>query len=293
MQGGSGGGCRSRIAQGVTEFYNKFLSSQTMTKRNYKTTRTFRFQKTDGSRPPEKTRRLKRRRIADSRLRSLARFIWRGGLILSALGLFVSVALVLPWRWLAPPTSAFMLRDRFLNSRNVYHHWVSWKDISPYLPIAVVAAEDQKFPRHRGFDFESIVKATRESRGRMRGASTISQQVVKNLYLWPGRSYVRKGLEAWLTVLIETLWTKQRILEVYLNVAEFGPGVYGAGAASERLLHKSPSRLSLREAALLAAVLPSPKRMSAARPSTYVNRRAGEIAVWVRKLGGPQYLSDL
>jgi monofunctional biosynthetic peptidoglycan transglycosylase len=223
----------------------------------------------------------------------MARLLWRGGLLLSAVVLLISLALVLPWRWLSPPTTAFMLRDRWQHGRDVHHHWVAWEDLSPYLPIAVVAAEDQKFPQHGGFDFDAIAKATRERRGRMRGASTITQQVAKNLFLWPGRSLVRKGLEAWFTVLIETLWPKQRILEVYLNVAEFGPGVYGAGAASERYFHRPAVRLGLHEAALLAAVLPSPRRMSAARPSAYVNRRAREIAGWVRKLGGPRYLSDL
>ena len=131
------------------------------------------------------------------------------------------------------------------------------------------------------------------SGGGMRGASTITQQVAKNLFLWPGRSLLRKGLEAYLTLLIEALWPKRRILEIYLNVAEFVPGIYGAGAAAEMIFRKPPSRLTLREAALLAAVLPNPVRMSARRPSAYVNRRAGEISVWVRKLGGPAYLSDL
>src|SRR5690606_5359153 len=129
-----------------------------------------------------------------------------------------------------------------------------------------IAAEDQKFPVHHGFDFDSIADALNERRTRRRGASTISQQVAKNLYLWNGHSYVRKGIEAYLTLWIETLWTKERILAVYLNIAEFGPGVYGAPAASRRYFHKSASRLTLYESALLAAVLPNPKRMSAGRP---------------------------
>jgi monofunctional biosynthetic peptidoglycan transglycosylase len=216
---------------------------------------------------------------------------WAGLSVLAVL--VISVLMVLPWRWLAPPTSAFMLYHQRSTDRGIHHFWVPWEQIAPWLPIAVVAAEDQKFPRHRGFDFDSILKAAQERRGRMRGASTISQQVAKNLFLWSGRSYLRKGLEAYLTLLIEALWPKRRILEIYLNVAEFGPGIYGAGAAAEMIFRKPPSRLTLREAALLAAVLPNPVRMSARRPSAYVNRRAGEIAVWVRKLGGPAYLSDL
>ena len=234
-----------------------------------------------------------RRTPKQARTRSIGRLLVYGGLMISGLGLALSVLVVLPWRWLAPPTTAFMLRDQLTGDRAIYYRWTSWEDISPHLPIAVVAAEDQKFPQHQGFDFDQIIKATRERRGRMRGASTISQQVAKNLYLWPGRSYVRKGLEAWLTVLIETLWSKQRILEMYVNVAEFGPGVFGVGAASQKFFRKSPSRLSRHEAALLAAVLPAPGRRSAARPSAYVQRRARQITAWVRKLGGPQYLSDL
>jgi monofunctional biosynthetic peptidoglycan transglycosylase len=261
-----------------------------MTKRKHPTTRTFRF---GSGRPSEPASPPKRRSGNGRGLPALIRMALRGGLILGAVFLLVSVALVLPWRWLAPPTSAFMLSAQWHADREIRHHWVEWQALSRYLPIAVVAAEDQKFPHHYGFDFESIAKATRERRSRIRGASTITQQVAKNLYLWPGRSYVRKGLEAWLTVLIETLWSKRRILEVYLNIAEFGRGVFGAGAASQTFFRKPPDRLTLREAALLAAVLPSPQRMSAARPSAYVHRRAREIAGWVRKLGGPQYLSDL
>jgi monofunctional biosynthetic peptidoglycan transglycosylase len=218
------------------------------------------------------------------------------------LNLVVLVALlgvvsVLPWRWIAPPTTAFILRAQIDAAREgdakVYQRWLSWKEISPHLAIAVVAAEDQKFPTHHGFDFESISRAVRDRFSRPRGASTISQQVAKNLFLWRERSFLRKGLEACLTLLVEGLWPKRRILEVYLNVAEFGPGVFGAGAASELLLGKRAAELTLEEAALLAAVLPSPGRMSPAHPSAYVRKRAGEIAEAVRNLGGPRYLADL
>lgn len=211
-----------------------------------------------------------------------------------AVGLILlSIAMVLPWRWFALPTSTFMLREQLLNDHPIHYRWVSWDRISPHLAIAVVAAEDQKFPIHHGFDFESIAQALDEEKGRRRGASTISQQVAKNLFLWPGRSYVRKGLEAYFTILIETLWPKRRILEIYLNVAEFGPGTFGVGAASRRYFAKSPDQLSLWEASLLAAVLPNPKKMSAARPSAYVRGRAWEIRTWVRQLGGPRYLADI
>ena len=166
-------------------------------------------------------------------------------------------------------------------------------EISLAVPIAVVAAEDQKFPHHHGFDFQSLSDALREDRRHRRGASTISQQLAKNLYLWPGRSLLRKALEAYFTVLIELTWPKRRILEVYLNVVEFGPKVYGIDAASRLFFGKPPNGITSREAALLAAVLPSPKRMSALRPSKYVRKRAAEIEAAVRDLGGPGYLARL
>jgi monofunctional biosynthetic peptidoglycan transglycosylase len=198
------------------------------------------------------------------------------------------VVLVLPFRWLDPPTTVFILRDP--GAPAFARPWVGMEHISPALPIAVVSAEDQKFPHHRGFDFDAISQALKEDRGSVRGASTITQQLAKNLYLWPGRSLVRKGLEAGFTVLLELLWPKRRILEVYLNVVEFGPGIYGVAAASEVFFGKHPRQLTSREAALLAAVLPSPKRLSAARPSAYVERRVARIRRGVRNLGGPGYL---
>lgn len=214
----------------------------------------------------------------------------------AALGWIVlTVLLVLPWRWIPPPTTAFMLRERFGGEAMLHYQWVSWDRISPHLAIAAVAAEDQKFPDHFGFDFDSIADAMEEKRrgGRLRGASTISQQVAKNLYLWPGQNLVRKGLEAYFTVAIELLWPKRRILEVYLNVAEFGPGAFGVLAASRHAFLREPGNLTPRQAATLIAVLPSPKRMSAASPSEYVLRRTREIQHAVAQLGGAGYLSGL
>ena len=215
-------------------------------------------------------------------------FLWTLALVA-----IMSIALTLPWRWFTPPTTAFILRDQFGRNGRVQQQWVPLTAISPSLPIAVVAAEDQKFPTHYGFDFESLSDALQENRQRQRGASTISQQVAKNLYLWSGRSIIRKGLEAYFTVLIELMWPKRRILEVYLNVVEFGPGIYGVDTASRSFFGKPPSRIDSEEAALLAAVLPSPRRMSAARPSKYVQRRAAEIQEVVQSLGGPDYLAGL
>lgn len=195
---------------------------------------------------------------------------------------------MLPWRWIPLPTTAFVLRA----DTPVDYRWVPLDEISPTLALSVVAAEDQKFPDHGGFDYVAIREAAFERRERRRGASTISQQVAKNVYLWPGRSLARKGIEAYLTVWIELLWPKRRILEVYLNVAEFGPGVYGAEAAAQRFFGRRASQLGPREASLLAAVLPNPRRMSAAEPSEYVRGRAAEIARAARRLG-PQHLAEL
>jgi len=212
------------------------------------------------------------------------------GLLLAALsGLLLGVALVLPWRWIAPPTSAFMLAERWSVGAPDYR-WMPLAQISPQLAIAVVASEDQKFPTHYGFDLDSIRDALSADRNQPRGASTLSQQVAKNLFLWGGRSYLRKGIEAYLTLLMESLWGKQRILEIYLNIAEFAPGIYGAEAASQRLFGKPARRLTLFESSLLAAVLPNPKRMRVVPASDYVSERAAAIRREVRQLGGAHYL---
>jgi monofunctional biosynthetic peptidoglycan transglycosylase len=197
-------------------------------------------------------------------------------------------------RWINPPTTAFMLSRRaeglFNPSRRVsiQYEWQDIDRISRNAQLAMIAAEDQKFLNHDGFDMESIEKALEarsRNHGRLRGASTISQQVAKNLFLWSGRNWLRKGVEAVYTVLIETLWPKRRILEVYLNVAEFGDGVYGVGAASPAFFGKPAARLTRHEAALLASVLPNPKRMHADRPSRYVERRAWWIERQMMRLG--------
>lgn len=211
---------------------------------------------------------------------------------LAAAWVGVSALLVLPLRWLDPPISSFMIQAS-LSGEVVRYRWADWRDISSSMPIAAVAAEDQRFPQHAGFDFRAIESAILEEPGEPRGASTISQQVAKNLWLWPGRSWIRKGLEAWFTVWIETLWPKRRILEIYLNIAEFGPGVFGVDAAARRYFGKPAADLSQQEASLLAAVLPAPKRMSPTRPSRYVHQRARWIREQVRQLGGPGYLADL
>jgi monofunctional glycosyltransferase len=175
----------------------------------------------------------------------------------------------------------------------LHYEWKSAQKISKNLPIALVAAEDQKFPTHYGFDLEAMKKAHASNlRGRkIKGASTITQQLAKNLFLWSGRSYVRKGLEAWYTLLIELLWPKERILEVYMNVVEFGDGVYGAEAAARQHFGVSAAKLNTSQAARLAAVLPNPKRYNAKNPGPYVQRRARWIERQMRRLGGSSYLA--
>ena len=199
--------------------------------------------------------------------------------------LLLSLVLVLPLRWIAPPTTAFVIQETGLGGTNLRSTWVPLKGVAESLPLAVIASEDQKFPHHWGFDLDSIEKALTEDRARMRGASTLTQQLAKNLYLWPGRSLVRKGIEAWFTLLLETTLSKRRIMELYLNVVEFGPGIYGVKRAARHHFNTGPARLTERQGALLAAVLPNPKRMNAGRPSDYVSGRASEIQVEMRRLG--------
>jgi len=227
--------------------------------------------------------------------------IVRGLLMLLLACMLLSVGTVLLFRWVNPPSSSFMLRSRvaaLLARDPVYvfrQNWVSLQKISPNLPLAVVASEDQKFPEHHGFDVEAIEKAyaLNQHSHRIHGASTISQQVAKNLFLWSGRSYFRKGLEAWFTVLIEGCWPKRRILEVYLNIAEFGSGIYGAQAAAQYFFHKSAARLTRSDAAVLAAVLPNPLHYSAAAPSRYVQQRREWIMGQMQTLAGSDMLGEI
>ena len=180
-------------------------------------------------------------------------------------------------------------------SSHVYKKWRAYDNISKEVALAVVASEDQNFPTHWGFDFDEIQDAIEENehRARPRGASTISQQVAKNVFLWNGRSYIRKGLEVYFTVLIELIWGKKRILEVYLNVAETGPMTFGVEAASQRYYGHSAETLSRNEAARIAAVLPNPRQFSIASPSSYIQRRTRQIARQMRYLGGQKYIRNL
>lgn len=212
-----------------------------------------------------------------------------------------SVASVAVLRVVPPVGSAMMLGDTFAHwakgdfAFDITYEWRAWDQLSRHAKLAVIASEDQKFAFHPGFDFEAIDKALKANqRGKkVRGASTISQQVAKNLFLWRGRSWARKGLEVWFTVLIEALWPKQRILEVYLNIAEMGPGTYGAEAAAQRFFKRPAAKLNRQQAALLAAVLPNPVKLRADRPSKYVLRRQAWILRQMNHLGGAAYIRQV
>ncbi len=215
-------------------------------------------------------------------------------ILYSMLGWLVfSLLIVLPFRWLNPPVSMVML-ERWLTHDNytIQQSWLSWQSIPKKAALAVITSEDQRFPLHQGFDVDAIMKALNEAEdgGRLRGASTISQQVAKNMFLWTGRSWVRKGLEVWFTFLIELTWGKQRILEVYLNIAEWGQGVFGIEAASEYHFGKHASQLTDMQMALLASTLPSPLKYDPARPAQHLIDRARWNLAQQRKLGGTNWL---
>lgn len=222
-------------------------------------------------------------------------------LLLALLGFVaVSVLLVLLFR-VVPVFGSMVMVERKVQSWiarepiSIEQQWRPWGELSDHAKLAVIAAEDQRFPVHRGFDLVELRRAWEASRNgaRLRGASTLSQQTAKNLFLWTGRSWARKGLEAWFTLLIEALWPKERILEVYLNIAEWDTGVFGLEAAAQHYFGVSAARLTPHQASLLAAILPNPRGRNAARPSAQVAQRATWIRQQMRNLGGAAYLERL
>ncbi|ERT13580.1 monofunctional biosynthetic peptidoglycan transglycosylase [Photorhabdus temperata] len=232
-------------------------------------------------------------------MRNPLQFLWRWlkKIVISVIILWI--VSVVAFSFLPVPFSMIMV-ERQINawlSVNFSYvsrsDWVGHEQISPNIALAVIAAEDQKFPQHWGFDFDAIENALEHNQnnsGRLRGASTISQQTAKNLFLWDGRSWLRKGLEAGMTFTIELAWSKSRILTVYLNIVEFGDGIFGVEEASRHYFHKSASKLTASEAALLAAVLPNPHRYKVNAPSAYVLQRQQWILRQMRLLGGVNYL---
>ena len=213
----------------------------------------------------------------------------------------LSIISVLALKWIDPFTSSVMMQRKissiFSSDENstIHYNWVDYDDISVNAKLAVIAAEDQNFPYHFGFDFEQIGRAINESqRGRrLRGASTITQQVAKNMFLWSGKSFIRKGFEAYFTVLLESFWSKRRILEVYLNITEMGNMIFGIGAAGKKYFNRSAAKLTKEQAALIAAILPNPIKYSAKNPSSYILKRKVWITKQMSSLGGSSYIEGL
>ena len=211
-------------------------------------------------------------------LKKIFRFILRTMLVLFLL----SIVMTIVYRFVPVPVTPLMIQRYFeMEDGKIYKDWKSLEEISDNMPLAVVTAEDQKFEEHYGFDLEAIEKAVKyneKHKGKkVKGASTISQQTAKNVFLWPGRSWVRKGLEVYFTFLIELFWSKERIMEVYLNVIEMGPGVYGTEAAAQHYFNKSAAKLTRSEAASIAAILPNPIRWSASKPTPYIIKKRNWI----------------
>ena len=196
----------------------------------------------------------------------------------SLIVLLISTVFVSIFKWVNPPLT-YLMYSEYKRLGVIHKDWRDLEDMSIYIPLAIAAAEDANFCAHNGFDFEAIEAALEDGSGR--GASTISQQVAKNVFLWPGRSWFRKGLETGVTVLIESLWSKRRIMEVYLNVAEFDEGIFGVDGAIAKYFGYDPKNLRLADAARLATVLPNPKERSASNLSITLNRRASRIAIGV------------
>ncbi len=210
--------------------------------------------------------------------------------LLKLVGILIlfSLFMVLLYKWVPVPFTPLMAIRYFENpEENIWHSWVPREEISLHLQLGVIASEDQNFVKHNGFDFEAIEEAIEDNQKgkRVRGASTISQQTAKNVFLWPGRNWLRKGLEVYFTFLIETFWSKERIIEIYLNSIEMGPGVYGAEAAAQHWFNKSAANLSVYEAAAIAAILPNPREYRANPASNYINQRKNWIVRQMQNYG--------
>lgn len=232
--------------------------------------------------------------------KALARQIIRWTLRFIAAFFLISIWSVLLLRWINPPTTSFMLQHQYSAWRigensNLQYEWTNWENISPHVKMAAITSEDQNFATHWGIDLGSIQKAIQEyERGEdLRGASTITQQVAKNLFLWPDQSYIRKGIEAYFALLIELCWSKQRILEVYLNIVEFGDGIYGVEAAAQEYFNTSSANLEKWQSAFMVTALPAPKRYELDDPSEYMLKRTAWIMRYMDFLGNNRYLERL
>lgn len=232
----------------------------------------------------------RRRKNTKPTKRPVRKYLRRAAIVL-AVPIVASFVLILPLRWFNPATTAYMLADDS-GREPLLHEWVNWSEIGSAMPLAAVAAEDQRFAEHFGLDFRSIRDSLdqAEAGGRLRGASTISQQLAKNLFLSPSRNIARKGIEAYLSVVIEICLPKRRILELYVNIVELGSGIFGVGAASRYYFAKSPATLTDWEAALLAAVLPNPIRLKVSAPSPYVREQQAWILGQMQRLRRENWL---
>ncbi len=237
---------------------------------------------------------------SDAPRRATRKFSRKAALIFAAKASFIAALIfvtitgswIISYLFVNPPMTPLMVMRHFQEEEDIRNRWRSYEEISPEFLLAVVAAEDQLFFEHKGFDIKQIQAAieTHLDGGKLRGGSTISQQVAKNVFLWPGRSWIRKGLEAYFTLGIEVCWPKKRILEMYVNVAELGPGIYGVESAARHYFGKAASDLTREESARLASILPAPRERSPLRPSEYVLERQQWILGQMHNLGGPAYL---
>ncbi|MCX8656253.1 monofunctional biosynthetic peptidoglycan transglycosylase [Gilliamella sp. B2894] len=210
--------------------------------------------------------------------------------------MLLSVSLVLLMRWIDPFSSMLMVERKFSDKKIIQQRtWKDWDHISDNIKIAVIAAEDQNFANHWGFDFKAIERALKHNQNnkKIRGASTITQQVAKNIFLWSSRSWIRKSIESWFTLEIELLWSKKRTLEIYLNSVEWGNGIFGIEAASQYYFHVSAKQLTPYQASLLAAILPNPRKWNPAKPNHYIQKKAQWIRNQMNNLGGNNYLKQL
>lgn len=225
---------------------------------------------------------------------SRKKWVSRIGYRLLTILILLSALPMLVIRFIDPPTSSFIQLNIRANNKDIVHHWRDLEDVSLYFPVAVMASEDQQFPHHFGFDFAQIFSVLQSGEdGFARGASTISQQTVKNLFLWPGRSMLRKAIEAWLTLWLELIVPKKRILEIYINYAQFGVSVFGVGAASEYYFGIPASQLTPHQSALIAASLPTPSLSNPANPSPYLLERAAYIEDQMPRIGGRRIVREL
>mgnify|MGYP000462884030 CR=1 FL=1 len=237
------------------------------------------------------TRRKKSNNSKPSKLAQFFRYLlW----VFACVCLISATPMVL-LRFYDPPTSSFIELNKRNHNTNIKHQWLPIEEISLYFPNAVIASEDQQFPTHHGFDIKQIkmVLEERKKNGGSRGASTITQQTIKNLFLWPARSFIRKGIEAWLAVWMELIVPKKRILELYVNFAQFGKSVFGVGAASQHYFGINAKDLNPRQSALIAASLPTPSRSNPAKPSKYLQERADYILDQMPRIGGRRMVREL